>query len=106
MPTFQLSRPRRLSRWLIASSLAALIATPTAASARDFGEWGTAVAETALNSAQADGCPIESFDGLSLYMASTRPGAVGGDTDPNDIWVAFAARLTRHGSPRCICPRR
>ena len=66
----------------MASSLAALIATPTAASARDLGGWGIAVAETALNSAQADGCPIESFDGLSLYMASTRPGAVGGDTDP------------------------
>lgn len=30
----------------------------------------------------AEGCPIESPDGLSLYIASTRRG------DPNDIWVA------------------
>ena len=42
----------------------------------------------AINSPQADGCPIESPDGLSLFIASTRPGAVGGATDPNDIWVA------------------
>ena len=104
MATFQLSRPRRLSRWLIASSLAALIATPTATSARDFGDWGTAEAETALNSAQADGCPIESFDGLSLYMASTRPGAVGGDTDPNDIWVANRGAIDAPWQPAVHLP--
>ncbi len=34
----------------------------------------------------ADGCPIESPDGLSLYIASTR--GPGGD---NDIWVATRA---------------
>ena len=33
---------------------------------------------------QPDGCPIESRDGLSLYIASTRPGTLGG----NDIWAA------------------
>jgi hypothetical protein len=39
-----------------------------------------------INSPQADGCPIETPNGLNLYIASTRPGAVGGATDPNDIW--------------------
>jgi hypothetical protein len=63
-----------------------LIAFPAAAVARQEGQWGAAVLETGINSAQADGCPIETPNGLNLYIASTRPGAVGGATDPNDIW--------------------
>jgi hypothetical protein len=39
---------------------------------------------TEVNSAAADGCPIESRDGLSLYIASMRPGGMLG----NDIWAA------------------
>ena len=35
----------------------------------------------------ADGCPIESRDGLSLYIASPRTGSLGG----NDIWAADRA---------------
>ena len=37
-----------------------------------------------LNTPSMDGCPIQSPDGLSLYMASNRPGGVG----LLDIWVA------------------
>ncbi len=37
-----------------------------------------------LNTPAADGCPIQSPDGLSLYQASNRPGGKGG----LDIWVA------------------
>jgi hypothetical protein len=37
-----------------------------------------------LNTAMVDGCPIQSPDGLSLYLASNRPGGRGG----LDIWVA------------------
>jgi hypothetical protein len=37
-----------------------------------------------LNTPSLDGCPIQSPDGLSLYMASNRPGGRGG----LDIWVA------------------
>lgn len=37
-----------------------------------------------LNTPSADGCPIQSPDGLSLYQASNRPGGKGG----LDIWVA------------------
>ena len=61
------------------------------AGAMHFSPWGTAqkIDEIAgnhpdLNTAFLDGCPIQSPDGLSLYMASNRPGGLGG----LDIWVA------------------
>ena len=37
-----------------------------------------------VNTPSLDGCPIQSPDGLSLYIASNRPGGRGG----LDIWVA------------------
>jgi hypothetical protein len=40
-----------------------------------------------LNTPSLDGCPIQSPDGLSLYMASNRPGGRGG----LDIWMATRA---------------
>jgi Tol biopolymer transport system component len=40
-----------------------------------------------LNTPALDGCPIQSPDGLSLYMASNRPGGKGG----LDIWMATRA---------------
>jgi hypothetical protein len=53
--------------------------------------WETAVKVEALSAPApvADGCPIESADGLSLFIASNRsdadPTVVG---DPNNIWVS------------------
>ena len=44
-----------------------------------------------LNTISLDGCPIQSPDGLSLYMASNRPDGEGG----LDIWVA--TRSSRSG---------
>ena len=77
---------------LIGPILLALILTmPGIASAKQFSEWGPAVLETGINSPQADGCPIESPNGKNLYIASNRPGAVGGVGDLNDIWVAHRA---------------
>ncbi|HET9426727.1 MAG TPA: hypothetical protein VFO69_00040 [Allosphingosinicella sp.] len=60
--------------------------------AQPFGTWSTPVSaeigsDPALNTASNDGCPILSPDGLSLYMASNRPGGLGGQ----DIWVARRA---------------
>jgi hypothetical protein len=59
-----------------------------------FSSWSTAqkIDEIAgndadLNTAFTDGCPIQSPDGLSLYMASNRPGGHGG----LDIWAATRA---------------
>ncbi|HEU5489913.1 MAG TPA: hypothetical protein VFU84_03890 [Gaiellaceae bacterium] len=40
-----------------------------------------------VNTPALDGCPIQSPDGLSLYIASNRPGGRGG----LDIWVATRA---------------
>ena len=40
-----------------------------------------------LNTSAVDGCPIQSPDGLSLYLASSRPGGRGG----LDIWEARRA---------------
>jgi hypothetical protein len=76
------------------SALVALVAAAIfapSAQALEFSPWAPAVnAESvlgtseALNTAFQDGCPIQSPDRLSLYMASTRPGGAGGI----DIWVA------------------
>jgi WD40-like Beta Propeller Repeat len=41
----------------------------------------------AINTPALDGCPIQSPDGLSLFIASNRPGGKGG----LDIWVASRA---------------
>ena len=61
-----------------------------------FSGWGAAqkVDEVAgnhadVNTSSLDGCPIQSPDGLSLYMASNRPGGKGG----LDIWVATRASV-------------
>ena len=74
----------RLAAIVVALSL------PLAASAA-VSTWGAAakIDEIAgnhadLNTPQLDGCPIQSPDGLSLYLASNRPGGKGG----LDIWVA------------------
>jgi hypothetical protein len=56
--------------------------------------WQMAVAEPGINTSYGEGCPIETPDGLSLLIASNRPGegAQGG----NDIW---AADRTSIGAP-------
>ncbi len=77
----------------------ALLATSTLA-AKTFGAWGTPVSaqqgsHPELNTAFNDGCPILSPDGLSLYMASNRPGGLGGQ----DIWVATRANTTSGWGP-------
>jgi WD40 repeat protein len=49
-----------------------------------------------LNTPALDGCPILSPDGLSLYLASDRPGGLG----KLDIWVARrASRSAPFGAP-------
>jgi len=48
--------------------------------------WSVATPVVEVNSPASDGCPIESRDGLSLYIASTRIPGVG-----NDIFAADRA---------------
>lgn len=66
----------------------------TTVSAQHFTDWGPpanaeSIAGTSseINTSFNDGCPYQSPDGLTLYMASNRPGGLGGQ----DIWVAHRA---------------
>ena len=76
------------------SSIAAVaalgIALPAVAlAARPLPLWHVATPVVEVNTPNPlnDGCPIESSDGLSLYIASNRPGTLGG----NDVWAADRA---------------
>lgn len=90
-------------RLAVAVATLALV-LPGAAAAKHFSAWGPAEAEIGINDPapppQADGCPIESPNGLELYIASNRAGNVGGSGDPNDIWKAQRATVDSDwGSP-------
>jgi hypothetical protein len=76
---------------LVAIAALALVALGTAAS---FGPWAAAQKldtvgqnSSELNTPVVDGCPMQSPDGLRLYLASNRPGGKGG----LDIWMATRA---------------
>jgi WD40-like Beta Propeller Repeat len=78
--------------------LAALIgvtALTAAAQATNYSAWSTAQKideiggnNSELNTPFQDGCPIQSPDGLSLYIATTRPRFAGDMRTDLDIWVA------------------
>jgi len=77
------------------AALALLAVFAPAAQAMEFSPWAPAVnAEDVpgtsgeLNTAFQDGCPIQAPDGLSLFMASTRPRFDGDTRTDIDIWVA------------------
>jgi len=81
---------RSVSNIAVASSIAALVVaggvgwlSPAGVGAEPS-DWSPAAPVVELNSPAADGCPIESPNGRAFYLASTRPGGLGG----NDIWVA------------------
>ena len=64
---------------LLAATILMAVAV-SAAGAKHFSPWGTATKideipgwSSELNTPFLDGCPIQSPDGLSLYMASNRP---------------------------------
>jgi hypothetical protein len=79
------------ARLLAFLTLAIALNLASIVSAMHFGAWGEPVnaesipgTSSELNTPFNDGCPIQSPDGLSLYIASNRPGGLGGQ----DIWVA------------------
>lgn len=87
-------------RHRVAVAVATLtLVLPAAASAKQFSAWGPADPVGAVNSAAADGCPIESPNGLELYIASNRTGNVGGAGDPNDIWRSTREAVDAEWSP-------
>lgn len=81
------THPRGSMVRILVTVIGLLVIAPQVVQARAFSPWSTAVLEAGVNSAAADGCPIESPSGLQLYLASNRD-PIGGATDSNDIWVA------------------
>jgi hypothetical protein len=85
--------------WALAAAVAAVLALSSVALAGpQFSDWGTAQKideiggnDSELNTPFMDGCPIQSPDGLRLYMASTRPRFAGDTRTDLDIWVARRA---------------
>lgn len=83
---------------------AVFVLSAAAAGAAEFSAWGSPASVETLpgsasdvNTQYLDGCPIQSPDGLSLYMATTRPGGEGGI----DIWVATRSSTdVGFGSPQ------
>jgi WD40-like Beta Propeller Repeat len=83
------------SKAIAITATAVFAALADSASAHPLGPWSSAqkIDEIAGNSAQLntpylDGCPIQSPDGRSLYMASNRPRFAGDTRTDLDIWVA------------------
>lgn len=60
------------------------------ANAQSFGPWSDPQPVAAINTAAAEGCPIEAPSGLALYFASSRAGGLG----KQDIWRALRATLS------------
>ncbi len=85
-----------LKRALALSLVAAVVAGAALAASGDFGSWSQAVrvesipgTDPSFNGAALDGCPFVSRDGKAFYMASNRPGGLGGI----DIWVSRRASV-------------
>lgn len=64
--------------------LACALASPTVSAGPPFSDWSNALPAPETDNSVNGGCPIESPDGLTLYMASARPGGHG----LLDIWSA------------------
>lgn len=79
------------------AAAALVVVAPAGSAARpEPGAWSSAVrveslpgTDPSFNSPVLDGCPFESPDGKSFFMASTRAGGLGGI----DIWMATRASV-------------
>ena len=89
-----------MRRIVFFATTAALLTAVWAAAAagQPFSDWTSAQKldevggnNADLNTPYVDGCPIQSPNGLSLYMASNRPRFVGDTRTDLDIWVARRA---------------
>jgi hypothetical protein len=91
---------RGLALAAAASALGLVALVAPSAQAMDFSPWAPAInaeqvpgTSSELNTPSLDGCPIQSPDGLSLYMASNRPRFPGDTRTDLDIWVARRASV-------------
>jgi WD40 repeat protein len=82
----------------VAAALQLALAPTAGAAPPKYTAWTLAAPVVEVNDDTVpDGCPIESRDGLSLYIASTRTGTLGG----NDIWAADrASKSELFGEPQ------
>ena len=78
---------RKLKTSVLAAALPVALASFAVEAAPKYSAWSVALPVAEVNDLTVDGCPIESRDGLSLYIASFRTGGLGG----NDIWAADRA---------------
>jgi hypothetical protein len=92
------SRRAAVSRVVLLAAFVCATSLVAAAQAANFSGWSVAqkIDEIAgnnaeLNTPSLDGCPIQSPDGLRLYMASNRPRFAGDTRTDLDIWVARRA---------------
>jgi hypothetical protein len=82
---------RRMSTLFLVAAM--LLSFATVAAARNWTDWSPVThledlgAHPNLNTPAVEGCPIESPDGLELFLASNRSGGAG----DLDIWVARRA---------------
>jgi hypothetical protein len=83
---------RPSTRAALVLSATVLLVGSGVTTAKQFSAWGVAVPEVGINTAAAEGCPIESPKGDELYIASNRAGGIG-NPDPNDIWVATRSSI-------------
>jgi hypothetical protein len=79
---------RKHAAVLTLTAVAAAMTAVVAWASPQFSDWGTAklvdqVDAVGVNTPAQDGCPIQSPDGLDLYIASNRTGSAG-----LDLWVA------------------
>jgi hypothetical protein len=93
---------------LVFASLTVALTFASIVSAKHFGDWAAPVnaesmpgTNSELNTTSNEGYPIQSPDGLSLYIVSDRPGGMGG----LDIWVASRASTDEPwGAPENLGP--
>ena len=93
---------------LVVMGVMTTLFAPTAAATQDFGEWSSATrvedspgTDSAFNGPSLDGCPFISPDSKSFFMASNRPGGLGGI----DIWVSTRQRASEPwGAPVNLGP--
>lgn len=85
-----------VKRMLVPVLFAGVLAGAAFAASGDYGSWSQAVrvesmpgTDSSFNGAALDGCPFVSRDGKTFYMASNRPGGLGGI----DIWVSTRASV-------------
>jgi hypothetical protein len=96
-----MSKHSRSSTLGVLGAVTLALAIVASAHAITFSPWEPAVnaesvpgTSSELNTMALDGCPIQSPDGLSLYMASTRPRFPGDPRTDIDIWVAERVSTT------------